>query len=48
MKNRNKPRKGEKMLLDMAIVEDQQILRVQVEVDLGREARISLGQNQML
>ena len=48
MKNRNKLHKGERMLLDMAIVDGQQTLRVQVGVDLGREARISLGQNQML
>ena len=47
-KNRNKLHKEERMLLDMAIVDGQQTLRVQVEVDLGREARISLGQNQML
>ena len=31
----------------MAIADDQQILKAQVEVDLGREAHISLDQNQM-
>ena len=48
MKNRNKLHKGERMLLDMAIVDGQQISRVQEGVALGHEARISLDQNQML
>ena len=47
MKNRNKLHKGERTLLDMAIVDGQQTLRVQVVVDLGREAHINLDQNQM-
>ena len=47
MRNRNKLHKEERMLLDMAIVGGQQISRVQVEVDLGLEARISLDQSQM-
>ena len=48
MKNRNKLHKGERMLLDMAIVDGQQISRVQEGVALGHAARISLDQNQML
>ena len=35
------------MLLNMAIADDQQILRAQVEVDLGREAHTNLDKNQM-
>ena len=47
MKNRNKLPNGERMLLDTAIVDGQQTLRVQVVVDLDRGAHTNLDQNQM-